>query len=308
MKTLNLGYACINQTLRPQNVFTSRTMRKNTFETKGLSHCSGLAIQNLKDLKTILEWNERNDIRFFRMSSGLFPWASEYDLFDLPDFDYIEELLRGIGTFAKQHNHRLTFHPDHFVKLASPTEKVLLNSIRDLEVHGEIMDLMELSRTPYNKINIHVGGAYGNKKETLVRFKENMRKLPKMVFERLTVENDDRTSMFTLRELYESIGGDDGVPLVFDYHHHALNPGEETILECLVLSRWTWPTGIRPVVHYSESRRKEQDDPSIKLTAHSDFIIDKIETFDYDVDVMIEAKEKELALLRYKELHRKEEA
>lgn len=103
------GYTCINETLRSQGIFTSRNMRKSTFLQQGIQYASSLALQNCKDLLTILKWNENHDIRFFRMSSNLFPWHSEYNLFELPDIDTIANVLESAGDFAKQHNHRLTF-------------------------------------------------------------------------------------------------------------------------------------------------------------------------------------------------------
>ena len=128
------------------------------------------------------------------MSSDLFPWCSEYKLTDLPDYDEIASTLNIIGKFITDNNLRVTSHPGPFNVLTSPKEKVVENCIHDLTVHGETFDLMGLSRTPFNKINIHIGGAYGDKDMAMKRFCENFNRLPKSVQDRLTVENDDRDS------------------------------------------------------------------------------------------------------------------
>ena len=115
MTNYNLGYACINLGFseRPKNkrITTNRSMIKRTFKEKGIAYASELALQNCKDLLKILQWNHENDIRFFRLSSNLFPWASEYELSDLPDYEAISEALYEAGLFAAEHNIRITSHP-----------------------------------------------------------------------------------------------------------------------------------------------------------------------------------------------------
>jgi UV DNA damage endonuclease len=176
-----LGYACINMGFseRPkkQRITTNRTMIKRTFKARGLAYASELALQNAKDLKKILEWNTKNDINFFRMSSGIFSWASEYDIKDLPDYDQIAQALGEAGAYARSVNQRLTTHPDHFNKLTSPHERVIKNTVRDLEIHGELFDLLGQPRTPWAKINIHVGATYGDKPMAIDNFCRNFERL-----------------------------------------------------------------------------------------------------------------------------------
>ncbi len=306
MNNYNLGYACINMGLseRPkkQRITTNRSMIKRTFQEKGLPYASELVLQNCKDLLKILEWNHQNDIRFFRLSSNLFPWASEYQLSELPDFEDISEKLYEAGLFASENDIRITSHPGPFNKLTSPKESVILNTIRDLEIHGEIFDLMFLERSPFAKINIHVGAAYDDKPMALGNFCKNFQRLSEAVQTRLTVENDDKPSLYTTEELYDSIYKNIGIPVVFDYHHHDLHPGNQTEKEALDTALSTWPVGIRPVVHYSESRSLEHNDPKIKPQAHSDSYVRAINTYGREMDIMLEAKHKELALLKMREL------
>ena len=163
--------------------------------------------------------------------------------------------------------------------------------------------MMNLSRTPYNKINIHIGGAYGDKESAMKRFCENFELLPDSVKSRLTVENDDRASMYSVKDLYYGVYKRIGIPIVFDYHHHKFCSGDMSEQEALEMAISTWPSDITPAVHYSESRRKEQLDETIRVQAHSDYIYDAIDTYGHDIDIMVEAKHKELAVQKYKELH-----
>ena len=298
---MKLGYACINMTLQAAGgITTNRGMRQKTFNERGLSYVSELALQNVKDLETIVKWNEEMGIKLFRMSSELFPWMTYYDFEDLPDYPMIDVYLKNIGALADKYGHRLTFHPSHFNALGSPNPKVLESTIKELNEHSKIMDLMGLSATVYNKINIHIGGAYGDKQATLKRWIDNYYELDPNTQMRLTVENDDKENMYSVKELYKGISEQCGVPIVFDYYHHKFCTGGLTEQEALELAAKTWPKGIVPCTHYSESRRKEKLDESIKAQAHSDLIKDTIQTYGLDIDVVVEAKHKELAVLNYK--------
>ena len=309
---IRYGYACINMQLSyPQKwggqergvkpITTGRSMIKRTFESKGLEYASEVTLANVKDLDKIIDWNIINGYNFFRITSGLAPWKSEYDWDDLPDIEQIRMWLHSAGEKAKTHNIRITSHPGPFNVLTSPHQHVVENCVGDLSDHGDVFDMMGLSRTPYNKINIHLGGAYGDKESAMERFCKNFEKLPESVQTRLTVENDDKASMYSVKELYNGIYKRIGVPVVFDYHHHRFCDGGLTEQEALELAMSTWPEGIVPVVHYSESRSIEHNDEKIKPQAHSDYVYDYIDTYGNRVDIMIEAKHKELAVQKYRE-------
>ena len=311
---MNLGYACINMQLSyPQQyggqekgvlpITTGRSMIKRTFESKGLDYASELTLANAKDLDRIIDWNILNGFNFFRITSGLAPWKSEYDWTDLKDLDEIKMYLHSAGVKAKTHNLRITSHPGPFNVLTSPHPHVVDNCVNDLTMHGDVFDMLGLTRTPYNKINIHIGGAYGDKPAAMKRFCENFNLLPESVKSRLTVENDDKASMYSVKELYNGVYNVIGVPIVFDYHHHRFCNGGLGEQEALELAISTWPEGITPATHYSESRREEQGDDTIRVQAHSDYIYDKIDTYGNDIDIMVEAKRKELAVQKYLEIH-----
>ena len=310
---MNMGYACINMQLSyPQKyggkekgvepITTGRSMIKRTFETKGLDYASELTLKNVKDLNSIISWNVLNGYDFYRMSSGLAPWKTEYDWDGLKDIDEIKRWFHSAGTMAKTHGVRLTSHPGPYNVLVSPKEEVVENCIKDLTIHGDEFDMMGLSRTPYNKINIHLGGAYGDKEASMKRFVKNFPRLPESVRSRLTLENDDKASMYSVKDLYYGIYKEIGIPIVFDYHHHKFCTGGMSEQEALEMALSTWGD-IKPVTHYSESRRDEQEDETIRVQAHSDYVYDKIEMYGNDFDIMVEAKAKELAVDRYLELH-----
>ena len=300
----NMGYACINMQLSKQKprIYTGRSMIKRTFEAKGIKYASELGLDNCKDLLTIVKWNNENGFKFFRITSNLFPWSSEYKLSDMPDYEEICNILSNVGKYVKENEMRITCHPGPFNVLTSPHEHVVDNCIVDLSIHGEVFDLMGLSRTPFNKINIHIGGVYGDKISAMERFCTNFERLPESVKSRLTVENDDKASMYSVKDLYDGVYKVIGIPIVFDYHHHRFNTGDLSEQQALEMAISTWGD-IIPVVHYSESRNIEQKDDKIRPQAHSDYIIDYINTYENRVDIMVEAKAKELAVLRYKELH-----
>ena len=300
---MELGYACINSTLQnTRGITTNRGMRQKTFNEKGLDYVSELALQNVKDLVTIIKWNEEKDIKLFRMSSDLFPWMTYYEFTDLPDYTKIINLLKGAGILAEKYGQRLTFHPSHFNALGSPNPIVVEKAIKELNKHGDIMDIMGLSTTVYNKINIHVGGAYGDKQATLKRWIDSYYLLNDSTQKRLTIENDDKANMYSVKELYKGISEQCGVPIVFDYYHHKFCTGGLTEQEALNLAISTWPKGITPCCHYSESRRDEHLDESIRAQAHSDLISSTICRYGNEVDVVVEAKHKELAVLNYYKL------
>ena len=311
---MNIGYACINMQLSyPQKyggqekgvlpITTGRSMIRRTFDSKGIVYASEKTLSNCSDLEKIVKWNINNGYKFFRVTSNLAPWKSEYRWDEMPDIEQIRKHLWSAGTMANTHNLRLTSHPGPFNVLTSPHPHVVENCVKDLTDHGDVFDMMNLSRTPYNKINIHIGGAYGDKESAMKRFCENFELLPDSVKSRLTVENDDRASMYSVKDLYYGVYKRIGIPIVFDYHHHKFCSGDMSEQEALEMAISTWPSDITPVVHYSESRRKEQLDETIRVQAHSDYIYDEINTYGHNIDIMVEAKRKELAVQKYKELH-----
>lgn len=298
--SLQLGYACINMTLQKnKKIQCNRGMIKRTFMSKGIDYASQLSLSNVKGLREVIKWNNENGIKVYRMTSCLFPWFSEYNLFDLPDIDDIYEILQDAGNIAKQSGQRLSFHPGPFNVLASQNEKVVLKTIKELDDHSTQMDLMGLPVSPMAKINIHVGGAYGNHELALARFCQNFNRLKPSTQARLTVENDDKPAMFSTKMLVDGVSRRTGVPIVFDSHHHELGPQDLDYHDAFYLARETWhKRGIKQQCHHSNSR-KNYEDPKANKVAHSDWYYTAFENYGESVDVVLECKMKELALLKY---------
>ena len=322
------GYCCINSELGQQKIRTGRTMIHRKFVQGGLQLASDISLENAMDLLPILQWNEERGIKLFRIGSEIFPRWNHYKLEDLPEIDLIADILREAGDYAREHGHRLTTHPGPFNILGSPDPVVVDNTIVSLERHSQMFDLLGYDNaTPDNLINIHIGATYGDKPNTIARWLRNFDQLSDRLKARLVVENDDKASMYSVRDLYEMIHKQVGIPVTFDYWHHKFNTGDLSEQEAFFMARETYEKhGVTQCTHYSESRRKEyqtmlteaaaqhciefdelaewpsfakiyKDFSKIKEQAHSDFILEHPNTYDVDnLDIEVEAKAKEQAL------------
>jgi len=294
-----LGYCCINLSLEKRKISTNRGMVKKTFLERGLDYASQLALLNVKDLFEIIKWNSENDIKMYRMSSDIFPWCSEYEISDLPDFEEIAIKLKFCGDLAKTTDQRITFHPSPYCVIASERDDVVKKSIKELRQHAEIMDLMGFEESHFYPINIHINTTKPSKEEAADRFCKAYLDLPENVKRRLVVEVDDKKSQFTSYDLYHFVHKKVGIPITFDYLHNFCNPPEEmTEKQSLELCLSTWPDGIAAITHYSDSKRIYEDSSSKDL-AHTDWIYGNVETYDGNHDIEFEVKQKDLALLRY---------
>ncbi|KAL1746437.1 UV-endonuclease UvdE [Schizophyllum fasciatum] len=296
-----LGYACLNTILRHQApasaaVFCSRTCRIATLNTEGIAFAKDLGLRNARDLIALIEWNAAHAIRFMRVSSDMFPFASHpvwgYSL------DYAAPVLAEAGRLANRLGHRLTTHPGQFTQLGSNNDKVIEASIRELTYHCEMLDRME--QGPDAVMIIHGGGVYGDKDAALARIRHSITtRLPPKVRARLVLENDELCySAHDLLPLCEELD----VPLVFDYHHDDINPGPLlrrllSVEEIIRRSRAIWDRrGITPKLHLSEPRPGAVTIPERR--AHADRVARLPEVLQGDVDLMIEAKDKEQAVLQ----------
>jgi len=253
---------------------------------------------NVKDLYRVLKWNADNGIRMYRMSSDIFPWCSEYEISDLPDFEEIAIELKMCGDLSKTTDQRLTFHPSPYCVIASERPDVVQKSFKELRQHAEIMDLMGLDQSHDYPINIHINTSKPTKEEAAERFCKAYLELPHNVKSRLVVEVDDKKSQFTSVDLVQLVHSKVGIPVTFDYLHNICNPPERiSESESLALCVSTW-NGFTPITHYSDSR-KLYEDASAKELAHSDWIWGSPETYGMNLDIEFEVKQKDLALMRY---------
>jgi UV DNA damage endonuclease len=275
-------------------IFTSRTVRMANFS---MQKASELALKNVQDLVTILKWNVMHDIHMFRISSNMFPFIDHpelgYHVWELPDGKEIIETLAMAGQLARNNDIRLSCHPGPYTCIASPREDVANKSIVSIDRHAEIAGYLD---TPDFCINIHVGGNYYDfYEQTALAFSCSFHRLTDNAQKLLTVENDDRASLWSVKKLYDHIHDDIGIPIVLDIHHWKFN-NDLSLEDSARLALSTWGDKV-PKMHYSESR------PDAKPQAHSDYLTKNVPEFDFGIeyDVMLETKQKDKALLEYNE-------
>jgi UV DNA damage endonuclease len=264
---------------------------------------------SLERLAAILRYCDANDIRMYRMVTGLAPYASHPDMpqFRSQPADCAEELA-SVGSLARELGIRLSTHPGQYTVLNSEDERVQRLAVEELEVQAELLDGMGAG--PECVVVLHVGGAAGGKEAAVDRFLRGFSMLSDAARARLVVENDDRS--FGLGDVL-GLAGRIGRPVVWDIlHHHCCDPDGIPDREALELALATWPPGVRPKIHYSSPRTAIEERKGRlvlpPLRAHAD-MVDPIgfERFavdtarGLDLDVMLEAKGKDLALLRLRE-------
>ena len=297
----NIGYCCISMGVntgkkKKEFVTVNRGMVRRTFDAKGLPYVSELVIENLKDTLKLLEYNIKNNIYIYRMSSDSFPWMSEYEFSDLPKFPAIRTYLKLIGKKVKDHGIRVSYHPGPFNVLASENPSVVEKTIKELNKHAELMDLMNLDKTTFYPINIHINTTKPTREEAAVRFCEQFENLSESCKLRLVVENDDGQNQYSVKMLHDWVHTKIGIPITFDQHHFNYGPQDQSMEEALRLAHSTWKT--RVLTHMSSPKTLE--DTSGKQTAHADYIYEEIKTFGLDFDTEIEAKAKDLAVFKYR--------
>ncbi|KAJ3828141.1 UV-endonuclease UvdE-domain-containing protein [Lentinula raphanica] len=305
-----LGYACLNTILRNKKpaseaVFCSRTCRIDSIKKNGMDWVKDLGRKNVQDLITMIQWNEDNNIRFLRLSSEMFPFAS-HSIYGY-SLEYCAPLLAEAGALAKKYGHRLTTHPGQFTQLGSPKPGVIESSVRELEYHCQMLGLMGVGKDGVTIL--HGGGVYDDKSAAIERIKNTIREvLPQHCRDRLVLENDELCyNADDLLPICEELD----VPLVFDYHHDSLNPSSIPPAEIIKRTNAIFARrGIRPKQHLSDPRPGAVT--IMERRAHADRcerLPDELEQegVAIDVDLMIEAKDKEQAVLQLYRIYGLEE-
>lgn len=298
-KKIQLGLCCLNTTLRDRNppIYSSRRVILKTIETKGIDVLKDKIIQNLKDTLDLMHWNERNGIKVFRLSSELFAHKSNAKAPDY-SFDFALDLLKEIGELSTRYNQRLTFHPGQYNVLGSPNEKAYQHTISDLDYHATVLDLMGLGNN--SVMVIHGGGMYGDKDATIQRWIKNYNSLPIHIKNRLVLENCEKC--FSIEDcLY--IASQTGVPIVFDTHHFEcykqMHPSEEFkepkeyIAD--ILKSWK---DRKPKFHVSEQGLGRCGHHSDYIEEIPNYLLEIPDKYNINIDIMIEAKKKELAIFK----------
>jgi UV DNA damage endonuclease len=324
-----LGYACLCTYLRFSSppVFSSRTCRiasilehrhplkdpsqpehatKNRPDkdqpadiARGQAYVEALGLANARDIPRMLRWNHKYGIKFLRLSSEMFPFAS-HDIYGYRLAPFASDALAEAGKVAAELGHRLTTHPGQFTQLGSPRKEVIVASIKDLQYHCELLSLLKLPPQQNRDavMILHMGGIFGDKVATLNRFRENYAALSQPIKGRLVLENDDVCySVHDLLPICEELN----IPLVLDYHHHniifdanKIREGTKDIMDLYDRIKATWTRkGITQKMHYSEptpgaitGRQRRKHNPRVAT----------LPPCPPDMDLMIEAKDKEQAV------------
>ena len=324
-----LGYACLNTYLRTATppVFSSRTCRiqsilehrhplqqpgqpehatKNRPDKsapaevgRGMRFVQELGLANARDIVKMVRWNERFGIRFLRLSSEMFPFASHAE-YGYPLAPFAAETLAAAGRVVAQLGHRVTTHPGQYTQLGSPRQAVIDAAVRDLAYHAELLDLLRLPEQQDRDavMIMHLGGVFGDKGATLQRFRGHYAALPANVRRRLVLENDDVSwSVHDLLPLCEELD----IPLVLDFHHHNIvfdasqvREGTADVVALFPRILATWERKrITPKMHYSEptpaavtARQRRKHSARVAT----------LPPCPPTMDLMIEAKDKEQAV------------
>lgn len=290
---IRLGYVAISKTL--SNITTSSTLTYSNYSKLDNKNevLDKIIKSNLEALNEILIYNKKNNIHFYRMSSNLIPLATH----DKVNFDYISDykpLYKKVANTIKNTNIRVDFHPNQYCILNSVSKSVVKNSIEILEYHENLLREFELNNSI---ILLHVGSMAGGKKAATSRFINNFNKLPENIRQVIALENDDK--VYTIEDtLYicEKLN----IPCVLDYHHYLCNH-EKDINDLLPRIFNTWKNNTVKM-HFSSPKSKLKRE----FRSHNDYIdissficfLEKLKPYNIDIDIMLEAKEKDVALFK----------
>ncbi len=306
-KPIQLGLCCLNITLKKEvpSIYPSRTIIQRIIKERGIAELKRRVEQNMEDLIKMIEWNEQNGIKVFRLTSELFPHKTNPNVENYT-YDFVKLELKLAGDLAKKYNQRLTFHPGFHNVIGTPTENTFKKTIEDLNYHCEVLDLMGMDK--HSIMVVHGGGIYNDKEKTLERWCENYQKLPDKIKNRLVLENCEKN--FSIKDcLY--ISSKIGIPVVFDTHHFEcyklLHKDEQfeaaNVYIPSILKTWQ-KSGIKPKFHVSEQGKGRTGHHSDFVEVIPDYLLEIPHLYGVYIDIMIEAKKKELAIFKLYEKYK----
>lgn len=293
---IKLGYVAMATTL--DNITSSSTISYTNYQKlndeEKDNKLDQIIISNLINLIKILNYNIKNNIHFYRLTSKLIPLATHKEV----SFEYIEpykSLFNELALLIDKNNIRIDVHPDQFAVLNSTNKEVIDNTFEILKYHYKILEALKIK----NKIIIlHVGSSVLGKDNSIKRFINNFNKLPKQIRECIAVENDDKIyNIDDCINLCQKLN----IPMVLDYHHYVCNSGNYKINDYYPKIFNTWKN-INPKIHFSSPKNKTKKD----IRSHHDYInvddfisfLESIKHLPYEIDIMLEAKAKDEALFR----------
>ena len=288
---IRLGYVSISNAL---NATSSTNLTFTEFnKNKDYKKLDNIIKSNLEDLIKILNYNIKNNIHFYRLTSKLIPLSTHKEV----NFEYIDRYkpyYDRISSIINENNMRVDVHPDQFCVLNSTKKEVIDASIDILMYHFSILKTLKI-KNPI--IILHVGSSVFGKEQSIKRFINTFNRLPDYLKKVIALENDDKVfNAFDVLNLCKKLN----IPFVFDFHHHRCNPCDniESLMED-ILNTWK---NINPKMHISSSKNKTKKE----FRSHSDYInyedfndlIKLIKPYNKDIDIMIEAKMKDDSLFR----------
>jgi len=285
----NLGLVCITNSDRVRFRTVTRKRLLSFDEATQREMLRALYAENIERLRNAVEFCLENDIRLYRMTSGLFPFSDE--TFGAEILEEFTAPLAEIGKHALDENLRLVLHPDQFVVLSSDSDAVIANSVKILKMHAKIMDLLLQPRSEWSTMTIH-----GGKADRADKIIETVGKLPDEIRHRIAFENDEYA--YSSSEILD-ICHRARVPMIFDAHHHVCHEklddfNDPSIEETFWAARETWANPENQLVHISNGRERFQD------RSHSDLIFNMPEVFRFAPWIEVEAKHKEIAIEKLK--------
>lgn len=298
---INIGYVAISMKLKEASPNKTTTLKNLSKIDKSLwqGKVEALARQNLLNTIRILKYNSAYGIKFYRFTSKLIPFATHPEFKDWDWKNNLKDEFKEIGEYVKKNDMRVDTHPDHFVLINSPREEVFETSVRDIDYHCSMYELMGLDNS--YKMVIHVGGMYKNKEDSLKRFYEGFYKLDERLRSRLMIENDDK--IYNAEDVL-NICRNINVPMVLDVHHDMCNPSHYSVENMVsdIFSTWSGEK-FPPKIHVSSPKSEKS------FRSHDDFIhledfisfINKVRGLKTDFDAMLEAKMKDEAVFKLME-------
>ncbi|MCK9298071.1 MAG: UV DNA damage repair endonuclease UvsE [Methanoculleus sp.] len=283
---MKIGYPCINRSI---GCSSGRTFRLSSYSDERLEET---VRENLRCLGEILRFNLKECILFFRIGSGLVPFAS-HPVCAAPWEETFAETLREIGRFVHEHGMRVSMHPDQFVVINAKDPDIVARGVAELRYHAALLDAMHLDETA--KVQIHVGGVYGDRDAAMERFVSVYSRLDESILRRLVVENDD--TRYTLADCLR-IHEETGIPVLFDVFHHTVNPSGAGVAEAVEQSGATWrPDDGILMIDYSTPMPGGRRGRHAESLDAADFERFLAETAPTDMDIMLEIKDKEKSAL-----------
>lgn len=286
---MSIGYACLNIGTPDTNIRS--VMQRNATPEK----LTEVTAHNLAALEKMIDYNRKNNIKLFRISSDLIPFGSS-PVNALPWWDIHAEAFQHIGAKIRKSGMRVSFHPGQYTVLNSPDEDVVARAILDLAYHAKMLECLGVDNQ--HKIVLHVGGIYGDKKEALERFEQNFRRLPEAVRNRLIIENDDR--LYNIEEVLE-LAHRLQIPAVYDNLHHAINPPPSggTDLYWIAEAKKTWKASDgNQKIHYSQQAPGKRPGAHIDTIGLKTFLTFYEQLEDKQIDIMLEVKDKNLSAIK----------